>query len=430
MADSLLTNLCAICHISAPKYKCPRCATRTCSLQCIKKHKSWSSCSGVRDATAYVPKRTLATPAGVDHDYNFISAIERSRERSENVLVDEKGIVSAKELRPVTVENVEYRFKDGKMRRVLVTRALRGEEGDWGDMRARLKRFGITAVRAPVGMSRRRENGTRYFKRSRRVEWYVEVFLVTGREKERVTMRIVDDLKVSEAFLKNKKTRSFGVEGNAMGGEAKALPFTFQDDKTGAWMAGTTICTQNLRSAVWFDKPHPDRSNSAAPDAVDSLKKRLSFYLSRPPTTSSAPTTLVPFDPEEKLHDVLAGTVVLEYPTLYVLEKGAEIPKGLVVGTKPKAKKRKSWDERGEGGKKRKLIQELEDGEVMSDAGPADKKVGEKEDESDSSSDSSSSSSSDDDDVEAEEVLAEVSLSEGEEEEDGDEDAVLESEGE
>ncbi|MBR8638204.1 zinc finger HIT domain-containing protein, partial [Campylobacter coli] len=69
MGDTLLTDLCSICHVSAPKYKFPRCDLRTCSLPCIKRHKARSDCSGVRDATAYVPRKKLATAAGVDHDY-------------------------------------------------------------------------------------------------------------------------------------------------------------------------------------------------------------------------------------------------------------------------------------------------------------------------------------------------------------------------
>eukprot|EP00842_Homolaphlyctis_polyrhiza_P002851 jgi/Hompol1/3567/HPOL_001620-RA len=37
------------------QYKCPKCGRQTCSLQCVRKHKQESGCSGVRDATAFVP---------------------------------------------------------------------------------------------------------------------------------------------------------------------------------------------------------------------------------------------------------------------------------------------------------------------------------------------------------------------------------------
>jgi hypothetical protein len=62
-----------------PQYRCPRCSCQTCSAQCVKKHKEWHQCSGKRDPTAKVPKSQLFTPAGIDHDYNFITSIERSR---------------------------------------------------------------------------------------------------------------------------------------------------------------------------------------------------------------------------------------------------------------------------------------------------------------------------------------------------------------
>jgi hypothetical protein len=47
------SSKCIIC--SSPfKYTCPRCSARTCSLPCIKTHKSSSGCSGIRDPTKFV----------------------------------------------------------------------------------------------------------------------------------------------------------------------------------------------------------------------------------------------------------------------------------------------------------------------------------------------------------------------------------------
>lgn len=46
-------STCVIC--SSPfKYTCPRCSARTCSLPCIKTHKSNTGCSGQRDPTKFV----------------------------------------------------------------------------------------------------------------------------------------------------------------------------------------------------------------------------------------------------------------------------------------------------------------------------------------------------------------------------------------
>lgn len=46
-------STCSICS-STPKYTCPRCSSRTCSLDCSRTHKSQTGCSGVRDPAKFV----------------------------------------------------------------------------------------------------------------------------------------------------------------------------------------------------------------------------------------------------------------------------------------------------------------------------------------------------------------------------------------
>ena len=135
MADPLLTSLCAICHVSAPKYKCPRCNIQTCSVQCIKKHKAWSECSGERDPTTYVPPAQLRTVAGVNHDYNFLHGLGMSMERTERVFVQDKKIMREEDLRPKTVMQPKWTTgRDGRKRRTMVPR-------QGGNAEAREKRF-------------------------------------------------------------------------------------------------------------------------------------------------------------------------------------------------------------------------------------------------------------------------------------------------
>src|SRR5207253_778073 len=57
--EESLTALCPLCHSRPPKYRCPACATRTCSVACVKKHKLYAQCSGRIDATAFVRRRAL-----------------------------------------------------------------------------------------------------------------------------------------------------------------------------------------------------------------------------------------------------------------------------------------------------------------------------------------------------------------------------------
>jgi hypothetical protein len=120
MEAALLSDLCSSCHLSPPKYKCPRCSTRTCSLQCSKRHKQRAGCSGKRDQTAYMPKAKIYTAEGIDHDYNFISSIE-------------KQIENGTRIQPPLTHYHEHRGT-----------------GYWQLM----KKLGINVIDAPRGMSR------------------------------------------------------------------------------------------------------------------------------------------------------------------------------------------------------------------------------------------------------------------------------------
>ncbi|KAF7688628.1 zinc finger HIT domain-containing protein 3 isoform X1 [Silurus meridionalis] len=47
--------LCVVCSEHIPKYRCPVCRIRYCSLGCFKKHKNDDSCQPVKDATPPAP---------------------------------------------------------------------------------------------------------------------------------------------------------------------------------------------------------------------------------------------------------------------------------------------------------------------------------------------------------------------------------------
>lgn len=207
MADPLLTTLCGICHAEPPKYTCPACATHTCSLPCTQRHKAWSSCTGRRDPTAFIPVSKLKTPAGVDHDYNFLSAIERARERTQRDLLGESADRTAPLFTPAQLgrdldgerrwrkewfgEEVRFVSKEGVSGRGAAGAAMGSdgeEEGDGGaggerttmgsslarKVRYRLDTLGIEVVRMPVGMTRQRENTTAWNRRAARINWCVE----------------------------------------------------------------------------------------------------------------------------------------------------------------------------------------------------------------------------------------------------------------
>lgn len=191
MSETVLSTLCSICHVQPPKYKCPGCGARTCSVPCIKKHKTRAGCDGRRNPRAFVPLSRLRTDAGVDHDFNFLSSIERARQRSEKDLVEVRQLLTEKDLRPPNEDKLFQKVWYGDDLRHIPLKSQphakhgRSQEGpvfiDGFDkhVRRRLRYLDIEAVTMPKGMARQRENKTAWNRRTQSINWQVE-WLVYG----------------------------------------------------------------------------------------------------------------------------------------------------------------------------------------------------------------------------------------------------------
>ncbi|KAL2157757.1 hypothetical protein VTH06DRAFT_5025 [Thermothelomyces fergusii] len=182
MSGTVLSTLCSICRTEPPKYRCPRCGVRTCSLPCVQKHKVRADCDGVRNPRAFMPLKQLKTPAGVDHDYNFLTSIERARERAEKEVLEARRLLSEKELRPKNEDKVFQKVWYGDELRHIPMRSqpYRKPEGpvfiDGFDkhVRRRLRYLHIDAVTMPKGMARQKENKTAWNRRTQSINWQVE----------------------------------------------------------------------------------------------------------------------------------------------------------------------------------------------------------------------------------------------------------------
>ena len=62
---------CSVCNAAPRKYCCPRCGIVTCSLPCVRQHKSDTGCSGRRDRTAYTPMSAY-NDVTLRSDYHFL----------------------------------------------------------------------------------------------------------------------------------------------------------------------------------------------------------------------------------------------------------------------------------------------------------------------------------------------------------------------
>lgn len=134
---TLLSDLCPFCNESPPKYRCPACDARTCSLKCSKRHKAYKQCPGTRDPTAYIKRSKLATPSALNRDFNFLTGVERAVARGSGISTDdgdEQGSLS---------RNTEQKKKQAAEAR-----------------EAWIEKSGVIVKKAPQGMKRSSENMT------------------------------------------------------------------------------------------------------------------------------------------------------------------------------------------------------------------------------------------------------------------------------
>jgi len=322
-------------YTETPKYRCPRCRTQTCSLPCYKKHQQRASCSGKRDPAAYLKKNQLATPSGLDQDYNYLKGIERTIERASQ----QSG-----------VHNPNKKYASSR-------NAARAWQPD-SSLQKYLIENRISVDRAPRGMSRQQTNTTRSTK-SKRVVWTVEWVDQAGKrgtqhnclESETLTAlrrmfeiersnaakrqaHVVGDLATQPRPLKRKRNDAPQdspqphpqPKGPSQSHETEARG-NGNDNPEPDIIISTTDQYQPLAAASTTDYPPtlPTTNASTSPETPHH------FYLLRPATTTSS-QVLIPLDPTSSLTQSLRDRTVQEYPTIFTLDAPpASLPSGYTL---------------------------------------------------------------------------------------------------
>jgi len=142
---ALNSTRCCVCDTTLLKYRCPGCGFRTCSFDCVKKHKVLFDCTGKRDKIPFVKLSEFSEEQFHD-DFSFLeetgNAIDgTARERC-------KISMSAKEL-PAWLKKIQYEAR------------VRG---------TRLKIM-------PAGFSKRKSNRTAFIYKEKAIHWDVEWIL-------------------------------------------------------------------------------------------------------------------------------------------------------------------------------------------------------------------------------------------------------------
>ena len=374
MADPLLSTLCSICHAEPQKYKCPGCGTRTCSVPCIRKHKARAECSGQRNPRAYVPASQIRTEAGVDHDYNFLSSIERSKQRLEKEILETRGLMSQHELRP-TNEKQQYDevWHGDELHHIRKPNGPgRGRAGPSEDrlrfggsdksMRRRLRLQDIEMVMMPRGLERQRDNKTAFNRRTLTINWQVEWLVADGSAPPtRIMRKALDEAPLNEAASEalrwdqhQAERRRHEEEETVAGDDAEPLkkrkkpagkksragadtPDSTQDMVTTAWPC-SDYTLQNSATGVWDQVSDTASAPLSAPEQANQLARWKFFLLKAGKGVSGK--ALIPLSSTETLSTALSGRTVVEFPTIYVFSPSTELPEGLVLASTERRKRK------------------------------------------------------------------------------------------
>jgi hypothetical protein len=322
----------------------------------------------------YKPRHELLTPAGIDHDYNFISSIERGIERSDKLIVEEKGLVGIKEL---------LGDNDNGRRR-----PQRRSKEDTPLAKA-MERAGVIVDTAPKGMKRNKDNSTNWSKYQKCINWQVEWVKDDG---SRFLGKVLESQPIGEAYaglLEEQRRANMTEEEKMQRKKRKAEELKTRQREAKKAKRNPSLgfliketLLQNPKSSAWNLDPSQDPDDVHQESTTATDIKNLSslsyesyepssdcyFYLHRPHTASSLPRVLIPLHPLGTLSVLLPNHVVLEFPTIYALSSPPNtLPKSFMLEDDYLAAKRKAEPVRGRSG----LVDydsndsDVEDGEIV-----------------------------------------------------------------
>ncbi|EAW13253.1 zinc finger HIT domain-containing protein [Aspergillus clavatus NRRL 1] len=318
--DSLLSDLCTICHIHPPKYRCPRCSTRTCSLPCSRRHKLWSQCSGVRDPAAYLRRSELATDSAFDRDFNFITSIERGLERAERDAENRGIAVNAGVSADPAVTGLESEVVGDEAGRKRKRPAEGGlVKGETGFLRG-AQNAGVQVIRAPRGMSRNKANASRWHPKHKCLSWTVDWVSPDG---DKLTRNCLESCVLADAYDRvypQPKDRADESDQKTKQEDNQVSKDDAKKKEEEGQKAPEVLSTG--------DQPAPSEvptpSEPAQDQAETTSHRGIYLYLHRPRTATKQPV-LIPLAPRSALASALRDRVVVEFPTIYALRASPEM---------------------------------------------------------------------------------------------------------
>ncbi|KAL8732515.1 MAG: hypothetical protein Q9166_002729 [cf. Caloplaca sp. 2 TL-2023] len=282
---------------------------------------------GIRDPTTYLKRSDLATPKGIDHDYNYLTSVERQLDNAERN-AQSGGIL----------------LYNGDQRKRLHQPA-KGEV----PLENAIKQCRIVVDRAPKGMSRQKQNETHWDRRAKRIIWTVEWVHKNG---NREIGRCPDTEPLNAAYTKlvtpkaltkaeevaslerpPKKKRKQNRPASKPAFVAPIIPpkdMPSRESPTSATVPQQSSTDQEVTTALMQDSSQQEPP-LPSPKVEQPAPPQLHFYLLLPSTPTSY-RVLIPLAPHETLTTALTDRLVLEFPTIYALKQPPDkLPTGFMT---------------------------------------------------------------------------------------------------
>lgn len=256
------SEICSVCLEKESKYTCPACESKTCSLECVKRHKLRTECTGTVDPTRFIPNNDLGSnQALVNRDYNYLLNFERKINIGKSDLKENARQVFKRTFNQnKNVKRPRYNeAQEEDPRLALVKKVFPNVTA------TSVKRENTLIIHLPAGMSRSSQNKSGYDKKSSSFTWTVE------------WMPFENDGEPKKSFISFRLKESIALKD--------AVPMTVL--------------------ARSFNK-----------EEIEKLS--LNFYLENCVSIVPHKVSLIPLNAEEPLATALKDKIVLEFPKIYV----------------------------------------------------------------------------------------------------------------
>ncbi|KAJ2712022.1 Box C/D snoRNA accumulation [Coemansia spiralis] len=307
-APASAAPLCGHCGENSPKYKCPGCLVRTCSLACSTGHKEKTGCSGLRDRAAFV-KRADYDANTMMSDYGLLQELTRDHALLRRDA--EQHGVAAKSQRGPAAQAAAGASSDGTPS-IALTRAQR-------NVVTRAKGVRQVTIRyMSPGIKRHQQNNTIWQSSASRLVWTVEVAVpeITESPNQWIESGFHDVCRLGDLWSRLLKTQP-GSGGPAPDtGDGEAAPRKrIKCDSVRIKLPSDDGKEYQFRSAI-----QPELHSALVRMFGDIPPEELVWLIRVQDQPANRPT-FCRIDPLQPLYTQLYYQTVLEFPTVYVYKQ-------------------------------------------------------------------------------------------------------------